>query len=82
MFRRESLHCPTIDSDERRLSHSVVLFEVQFVLPQLPLFFLGMNPSGIEQGDVILYYYLVLLLLFNYIILLNYLIIINDNYRY
>lgn len=52
MLRREFLHCPTIDPYEKRLSHSIVLLEVQYVSPQLPLYFPGMNPLGIEHGDI------------------------------
>lgn len=32
------MHCPTIDSDEKRLSQTIVLLEVKFISPQLSIY--------------------------------------------
>lgn len=61
-------------TDEKRLSQSIVLLEAQFMSPQLPLYFLGMNPLGVEHREIIFYSYLIVLL-FNFIV-----IVVATNY--
>lgn len=56
-------------TDEKRLSQSIVLLEAQFMSPQLPLYFPGMNPLGVEHREIIFYSYLIVLLLFHFIVI-------------
>lgn len=73
MLRRQFLHCPIIDSDEKNLSQTIVLLELKFMSLQLSIYFQRMNCLGIEHREIISYWYLntLFISLFTFLFIIN-----------
>lgn len=71
LFGREFLHCPTIYSDGKRLSHSIVLLRNNSCHLRYHFIFWGWTPRVLSMGTLF-YIIIIIIYLFNYILICYY----------